>query len=103
MYFSTMHWQTLVNGYSGHYPPRYLELMDTLETFPDERSIAELRVREVDIIIVHRTLFGRNPARAQAIVEALQARPDMQLVATWMDHRGETVAFRFFRGAPPGR
>jgi hypothetical protein len=103
MYFSTMHWQTLVNGYSGHYPPRYLELMETLSTFPDAKSLAELRAREVDVIIIHRNLFGRNQSHAQAIVEALQARPDMQLVATWMDHRGEAVAFRFFRGTPPAR
>jgi hypothetical protein len=57
----------------------------------------------VDVIIIHRVLFGRDQARAQEIVERLQARPDMQLVANWFDHRGEAVAFRYFRGASDSR
>ncbi len=40
MYFSTFHWNALVNGYSGFSPPSYIELHDSLERFPDEPAIA---------------------------------------------------------------
>jgi hypothetical protein len=53
MYYSTFHWHRLVNGYSGFIPPRYTRLIEILRTFPDTRSIRELRARNVDYVIVH--------------------------------------------------
>ncbi len=35
MYYSTFHWQNLVNGYGGFFPPWYAPLMDTMKRFPD--------------------------------------------------------------------
>ena len=51
--FSTMHWQPLLNGYSGHYPPSYIQLLESQRKFPDDASIAVLRARGVKAIIVH--------------------------------------------------
>jgi len=53
MYYSTFHWHTLVNGYSGFFPPPYLEAAAVMRTFPDPRSLALLRGRNVRYIVVH--------------------------------------------------
>jgi hypothetical protein len=59
MYFSTFHWNALVNGYSGFSPPSYERLWEHLANFPDDASIAELRRRGVTHIIVHGALYER--------------------------------------------
>ena len=39
MYFSTGHWHSLVNGYSGRYPDSYIEFLHAVASFPEERAI----------------------------------------------------------------
>ena len=36
MYWSTYHWNPLVNGYSGYQPPSYRETAERMRTFPDQ-------------------------------------------------------------------
>ena len=60
MYFSTFHWSTLVNGYSGFSPPSYERLHNSLEHFPDSTALAELRRRDVTHIVIHGALYGRR-------------------------------------------
>jgi hypothetical protein len=100
MYFSTMHWQTLVNGYSGNYPRSYLTLLHVMETFPDDRSIADLQARGVDVLILHRTLYERERMDYNGLIQRLQERPEVQFVAAWSDSAGEARAYRLFRGTP---
>ena len=57
MYFSTFHWNTLVNGYSGFSPPSYSELRQKIEHFPDETALAEIRRRHVTHIVLHGGLY----------------------------------------------
>src|SRR5439155_3472911 len=38
LYFSTFHWEYLVNGYSGFFPPSYLKVMRAVADFPDAAS-----------------------------------------------------------------
>ena len=52
-YWSTSHWHPLVNGYSGYYPPDYIETLARMQTFPDDESIARLRRLDVRYVIVH--------------------------------------------------
>jgi hypothetical protein len=35
MYYSTFHWQTLLNGYSGFFPPSYIRLVAFMRGFPE--------------------------------------------------------------------
>jgi hypothetical protein len=43
----TFHWQTLVNGYSGFFPPALSRsAAAVMRTFPDARSLEMLRARE---------------------------------------------------------
>ena len=57
MYFSTFHWHKLVNGYSGFHPRSYGMLLQAMAGFPNEESLAELRRRGVDFVIVHGAFF----------------------------------------------
>ena len=36
LYYSTFHWQYLVNGYSGFFPPSYRQIVNAVRDFPDE-------------------------------------------------------------------
>jgi hypothetical protein len=42
MYYSTFHWQSLLNGYSGFFPPSYGQLMNAMRAFPDDESMHAL-------------------------------------------------------------
>ncbi|MBI4786866.1 MAG: hypothetical protein HY782_07455 [Chloroflexi bacterium] len=50
-YLSTYHWQNTPDGYSGFIPPRRGEIAYEMQFFPDERSIALLRVLDVEYVI----------------------------------------------------
>ena len=92
MFNSTWHWQPLVNGYSGFFPKTFYELADHTAHFPDERSIAYLKSRGVDLIIVHGNLMDREAFGD--MTAALLARPDIEAVAQFEESRGPDVVFR---------
>jgi hypothetical protein len=56
-YYSTFHWQRLVNGYSGYYPERYLRLIETMRFFPSGASIQALADLDVRYIVIHEELY----------------------------------------------
>jgi hypothetical protein len=78
LYYSTAHWQRLVNGYSGFYPQSYIEFLDTMRTFPSRESIALLRARSVSFLIVHKEFDPDGDARLR---QALLAFPEFQPIA----------------------
>lgn len=94
MYFSTMHWQPLLNGYSGHYPASYIRLLESQRKFPDEAAIAELRARGVKTIILHRDGYHLHKQFEEA-ASGLESRGDVRLMGAWKDHRGEARAYKF--------
>ena len=59
MYYSTMHWRPLINGYSGFYPPDYPTLMFFLSDIPGrpERAWQALRRRGVTHALVHEAAY----------------------------------------------
>ena len=61
LYFSMFHWQNLVNGSSGFFPPSYVELLAHEQDFPNEEAFRYLRSRGVQDLTMH----GRftNPER----------------------------------------
>ena len=106
MYFSTFHWSTLVNGYSGFSPPSYERLHDSLEHFPDSTALAELRRRDVTHIVIHGALYGR-PGDYDAMVASLDGSPEIERVADVEWQRRPTLLYRLLppgasRGAPDG-
>jgi hypothetical protein len=93
MYFSTFHWHKLVNGYSGFSPPSYPRLLKLIAGFPHRESIAELRRRGVDFVVVHGALFERR-GEYERIVAAMDLRPDFELVGTYPWQGQDTRLYR---------
>jgi len=92
MYYSTQHWQPLVNGYSGFVPESYLALVEGLRGFPDATTAETLRVHQVRYLLVHeRSYVTGDFARDVAV---LRADPTLQWVGSfpWND-RTHTEVF----------
>ena len=53
LYFSTFHWNQLVNGYSGYSPPEYSQIIKETADFPDPLGLLVLRRLGVDYLIYH--------------------------------------------------
>lgn len=84
--WSIWHWRPLVNGYSGYYPPHYLNALAALRTFPDERSLALLRDRQVRYVIVHRARF--DPRAYADLAIAIANTPALRLWGVFKDPVG---------------
>lgn len=92
---STWHWQPIVNGYSGFFPKTFIELAENTAGFPDERSIAYLKQRGVELIVVHGSLM--EPAAFGKTTAALLARPDIDALARFEEQGGADAVFRLRR------
>ena len=97
MYYSTFHWQKLVNGYSGFYPASYIELLETVHTLPSPTAVAFMRKRSVRYLILH----GEFEPRLGALTTALAASGDFEPVASTRDGEGSIAIFRL-RYPPDG-
>lgn len=79
MYYSTFHWQNLLNGYSGFFPPSFHTLEVAMATFPDPESLRLLRSRETRFVLIHGEMMPRD--EYDALIAAASARPALQLIA----------------------
>jgi hypothetical protein len=95
LYFSTFHWQKLVNGQSGWLPPSYLDLLDEEKEFPAERAIAYLRQRGVEYISVHGAFY--EPKKFADVIAALDSRRDLELVTKAPWEGSESRLYRFLK------
>ncbi len=75
MFWSTYHWQRLVNGYSGYKPRNSVETMSQMQTFPDDESVARLTALNVRYILIHQALY--QPAEYADMMERAARRPDL--------------------------
>jgi hypothetical protein len=81
MYEGTVHWLPMVNGYSGFFPPSYLELLSVMESFPDARSIQYLRDRGVRYLLIRGTFF--DDAEIASLRDGLGRAAGVSLVAVF--------------------
>jgi hypothetical protein len=95
MYFSTFHWHRLVNGYSGFLPPSYRALPAIMSGFPDDVSVAEVRRRGADYVVVHGAF--QSPTQYAEVVERLQRRSDFVLEHTTVWQERETRLYRIVK------
>ena len=70
LYTSTFHWKTLVNGYSGYYPPSYIRRLRRLATLPSPAALDQIRADNVRWVVVHEQRY-RDPAEAGHVIDAL--------------------------------
>lgn len=92
-YYSTFHWQRLVNGYSGYYPRRYLDLLEHMRGFPSGASLEALHEIGVDFVVVH--LDKYDPDDLEALLAEIDERPAfLTAVATFPDYEGSARVYR---------
>jgi hypothetical protein len=53
MYYSTLHWLPIANGYSGNAPASYYELRDAVGPLPDDAGFDELHRLGISHLVVH--------------------------------------------------
>jgi len=80
-YFSTFHWHTTPDGYSGFIPSRHGEMVYEMERFPSARAIAALQALDVRWLILHSDDFSAE--RWAAIQSGLPRFPEVGLVETF--------------------
>jgi hypothetical protein len=79
MYYSTFHWQYLLNGYSGFFPPAFDRLVSQLRSFPDHDSLDALRSHDARYVVIHGELFA--PQDYASIIAAADGSGGLELVA----------------------
>ncbi len=85
-YYSTFHWQRLLNGYSGFFPPSFVRLVAAMQGFPDAASLKALRARGARWAVIHGELLV--PEEYQRVIGAIDdCRCGLTLVAQrpWQD------------------
>jgi len=96
LYNSTFHWQNLVNGYSGFFPPSYLAVASAVRTLPSDSSLNAIKSHNTRYLVVHGERLRGD--RYDRLVADLSGRSDMRLVSRrpWFDHRkhSEIAVFR---------
>jgi hypothetical protein len=90
-FWSTTHWHTLVNGYSGYYPRSFIERAERLQQFPSDETLAELRGLHVRYVIVHPWAI-EQPRRAE-VLERLTLRHDVTYLGSFDDWRESAELF----------
>jgi hypothetical protein len=95
MFNSTWHWHPIVNGYSGFFPKSFIDLAEQTASFPDDQSIAYLKTRQVDFIVIHGSLM--TPEQFGAMTATLLARPDIEAMAQFPQRMGSDVVVRLRR------
>ena len=74
-YNSTYHWHNTVDGVAGWVPPLTLTFRQRMQTFPDDRALAQLHALHVDYVLVHRSEI---PATELPAFDArLAGRPEL--------------------------
>jgi dolichyl-phosphate-mannose-protein mannosyltransferase len=79
LYYSTFHWQYLINGYSGFFPPSYVKLQRGIKNFPDQPSIDAIKQHGVRYVVVHGEYLKGD--RYETLIPQLDRRADMTLVS----------------------
>jgi hypothetical protein len=79
VYWSTVHWHPLLNGYSGFAPPGYASVRRILSRFPDPLSHDLLKRRRTRYVIVHWSEFTSLDPRPDPA--ELSQMPWLHLVA----------------------
>jgi hypothetical protein len=92
MYYSTLHWKPIANGYSGYAPPIYLELRRRFEEhLLEDETVDYLLDLGVTHVAIHPTLFReRKPTGMMAKWEhhfSSEPEPRIRLVAQAGDDR----------------
>ena len=96
MYQGLSHFHKMLNGYSGYAPASFYQMRELMSGFPDDRSIAFLRRRRVDYVVIRTGKF--ESADAAILLERVQQREELSLEVIWA--AGPSGGEVLFRVAP---
>jgi hypothetical protein len=82
----------MMNGYSGYYPPSYLDNVLRLQRFPDGLSTRTLQRAGVRYVIVHTD--GYDFIKRGPLLDALARNHAFVLLGVFPDGRGTAVVYR---------
>jgi hypothetical protein len=91
-YLSTFHWMPLMNGYSGYYPPSYIDNVGRLQRFPDELSTRTLQGAGVRYVIVHTDSYAF--IKQGPLLDALARNQAYVQLGVFPDGVGMAVVYR---------
>ncbi|MEP7304657.1 MAG: hypothetical protein ABJA98_03985 [Acidobacteriota bacterium] len=94
-YWSTYHWNPLVNGYSGYHPRSYMETAEKMRTFPDQSSIDRLTELGVRYVVVHEYYY--KPKTITTLMTAIAERADLIPVGRFRGIVGSMQVFELKR------
>jgi hypothetical protein len=63
IYYSTLHWKPLANGYSGYMPPSHQQLTERIHFLPDQEGLDLLRGLGISHLVIH----AESPRRMAAL------------------------------------
>lgn len=89
--WSLQHWHPLVNGYSGYYPPDYVQTSLRMETFPDDGSMQRLKAHDVRYIVVHRDFMEADTFNN--LMFRMAGRPEIRPWGMYRDPVGNAALF----------
>jgi hypothetical protein len=77
MYQGLPHFHKMLNGYSGYAPASFYQTRELMSGFPDDRSIAFLRRRRVDYVVIRTGKY--ESADAAILLGRVQQRDELSL------------------------
>ena len=93
MFWSTYHWHSLINGYSGYTPPDDVETASLIETFPDEESIERLQALKTHYVLIHQAFY--KPDDYAELMSAIARRSELVPAGRYRDWvGGDTQIFQ---------
>jgi hypothetical protein len=83
MYQGILHFQQMLNGYSGYVPASYYKMRQTMASFPDDASMKFLRDMKVNYVVVRAGLY--ESSEGTELINRIAQRRDLALEASWTD------------------
>src|SRR5215210_4721531 len=98
MYYSTLHWKPIANGYSGYLPPLHGEITRRMRCVPDRGGLAFLRSLGISHLLIHLDAIRSDPERRRlaAFERDLAAGPAQEAELVWSSRKT-----RVYRILPP--
>jgi hypothetical protein len=81
MYQGLPHFHKMLNGYSGYAPASFYRMREVMSDFPDDRSIAFLRSRRVDYVVIRTGKYDLPDAAI--VMQRVQQRQELSLEVMW--------------------
>lgn len=91
MYRSTLGFWRLVNGFASYMPKEYWQRRGTLNSFPNPKSLAEMRRLGVDYIVAHPEDYAEDGVDSQEVLRRAEKEPSVERVA---GGDGDAVLYR---------